>query len=227
MIWDIWVYPDYCLVGRNPPPVDKVNKSHYLQRFILPRWCRISSINSMLLIWGRSHLFGEPTMYTTYWLDTSFGHIKYIKCQPQKALKRMHAEFHILRMRLLWEVGELLLFLWSDGCIFTIMSYTWCGYIFAYARKYVLIFQWLRGFRRSCNFMTRPCVLGHVYTVYCCVHHVIHLDLHQDAWIKQTFVICFVIHTGTYWSHTYKHKCIHNTYTNIYNQIQIQLSCEV
>ena len=103
---------------------------------------------------------------------------------------------------------------------------TLCGYIFAYARKCVVISKWVRGFRRSCNFMTRPFVLGHVYMVHCRVHHVIHLDLHQDAWIKQTFVpsiICFVIHTGTYWAQTYKHKCIH-TYTNT---IKYKYSCHV
>lgn len=60
---------------------------------------------------------------------------------------------------------------------------TLCGYIFAYARTCALIFQWVLGFGRSCNFMTRPFVLGHVYIymVHCRVHHVIHLDLHQDA----------------------------------------------
>ena len=33
--------------GRNPAPVDKYSLSRYLQDFIHPRWCRISSINSI------------------------------------------------------------------------------------------------------------------------------------------------------------------------------------
>ena len=33
--------------GRNPAPVEVGSLSHYLQGFIHPRWCRISSINSM------------------------------------------------------------------------------------------------------------------------------------------------------------------------------------
>ena len=33
--------------GRNPAPVEVGSLSHYLQGFIHPRWCRISSINSI------------------------------------------------------------------------------------------------------------------------------------------------------------------------------------
>ena len=35
--------------GQNPAPVDRYSLSHYLQGFIHTRWCRISSINSMLV----------------------------------------------------------------------------------------------------------------------------------------------------------------------------------
>ena len=35
--------------GRNPAPVEVGSLSHYLQGFIHPRWCRISSINRMLV----------------------------------------------------------------------------------------------------------------------------------------------------------------------------------
>ena len=34
--------------GRNPAPVQVGSLSHYLQGFLHPRWCRISSINSMI-----------------------------------------------------------------------------------------------------------------------------------------------------------------------------------
>ena len=34
--------------GKNPAPVEAGSLSHYLQGFVHPRWCRISSINSML-----------------------------------------------------------------------------------------------------------------------------------------------------------------------------------
>ena len=34
--------------GRNPAPVEVGSLSHYLQGFLHPRWCRISSINSMI-----------------------------------------------------------------------------------------------------------------------------------------------------------------------------------
>ena len=39
--------------GRNPAPVDMVNiiTYHYLEGFVHPRSCRISSINSMLVMW--------------------------------------------------------------------------------------------------------------------------------------------------------------------------------
>ena len=37
--------------GRNPAPVEVGSLSHYLQGFIYPRWCRISSINSMTCNW--------------------------------------------------------------------------------------------------------------------------------------------------------------------------------
>ena len=41
--------------GRNPAPNNRVGGlSHYLQGFIHPRWCRISSINSMMVKMGSS-----------------------------------------------------------------------------------------------------------------------------------------------------------------------------
>ena len=74
---------------------------------------------------ARSHLFGEPTMYTTYWLDTSFGDIKWLyQMSAPKGFQKNACRVHTLRMRLLLyllEVGELLLFLWADGCICTII----------------------------------------------------------------------------------------------------------
>ena len=42
--------------GRNPAPVEVGSSSHYLQGFIHPRWCRISSINRML-VWGKGIFF--------------------------------------------------------------------------------------------------------------------------------------------------------------------------
>ena len=38
----------YCWWFRNPAPVEVGSVSHYLQGFIHPRWCRISSINSSM-----------------------------------------------------------------------------------------------------------------------------------------------------------------------------------
>ena len=38
---------NYTVDGRNPAPVEVGSLSHYLQGFIHPRWCRISSINSI------------------------------------------------------------------------------------------------------------------------------------------------------------------------------------
>ena len=37
--------------GRHPAPVEVGSLSHYLQGFIHPRWCRISSINSTGVVW--------------------------------------------------------------------------------------------------------------------------------------------------------------------------------
>ena len=52
--------------GRNPAPVDRYSLSHYFQGFIHPRWCRISSINSMLvsgrLYMAFQHRFPYPMM---------------------------------------------------------------------------------------------------------------------------------------------------------------------
>ena len=33
--------------GRNPAPVEVGNLFHYLQDYVHPRWCRVSSINSI------------------------------------------------------------------------------------------------------------------------------------------------------------------------------------
>ena len=38
--------------GNNPAPVEVRSLSHYLQVFIHPRWCSISSINSMSTNWS-------------------------------------------------------------------------------------------------------------------------------------------------------------------------------
>ena len=39
--------PSDTVDGRNPAPVEVGSLSHHLQGFIHPKWCRISSINSM------------------------------------------------------------------------------------------------------------------------------------------------------------------------------------
>ena len=46
---DVWPWHSHNTVdGRNLAPVDTVGSlSHYLQWILHPRWCRISSINSM------------------------------------------------------------------------------------------------------------------------------------------------------------------------------------
>ena len=44
--WDAGVFISQTTVGWNPAPVEVGSLSHYLQGFIHPRWCRISSINS-------------------------------------------------------------------------------------------------------------------------------------------------------------------------------------
>ena len=43
--------------GRNPAPVEVGSLSHYLQGFIHPRWCRISSINSRFVKGPKFHQF--------------------------------------------------------------------------------------------------------------------------------------------------------------------------
>ena len=76
-IWDDFVL--FCLVnydtvdGRNPANQLKGSLSHYLQCFMHPRWCRISSINSK----SRLHiqvLRSWSIMYTSFVVGCSCVH---------------------------------------------------------------------------------------------------------------------------------------------------------
>ena len=51
--WPLWMMPlgSYCWWFRNPAPVDAVDIPVFIG-FIHPRWCRISSINSMWVMWA-------------------------------------------------------------------------------------------------------------------------------------------------------------------------------
>ena len=74
--------------GRNPAPVDRYSLSHYLQGFRHPRWCRISSISSILVknarwkmnisLWNghliREHVVSGPHLEIPVWCRLFVSH---------------------------------------------------------------------------------------------------------------------------------------------------------
>ena len=80
-VWNYWDTVD----GQNPAPVEVASFfSHYLQGFIHPRWCTISSINSMFLlgVFSPTHL---KNMSQNGFIFPNFRgeHIKHLKPPPR------------------------------------------------------------------------------------------------------------------------------------------------
>ena len=116
-IWELVIHPDGPTVdGRNPANQLIDSLSHYLQGFIHPRWCRISSINSRW--WNlkcfeikKSLLFSWGFMIQFDW-NTYFFQMGGEKPPPcsifnqKKTMERCDQNFHQTWPRFLWPTGR-------------------------------------------------------------------------------------------------------------------------
>ena len=144
--------------GRNPAPVDSL--CHYLQGFLHPRWCRISSINSSSRGPGPAHCFARGLSGgCRTWLHSSvrspLSHVSSIFCLgvptrnhlqantqqnlPEGICNNIYIYIAIYNYIYIWFHVYILYVVFFDMCK---VPYVLCMlYVCTYVRTYVCIYH--------------------------------------------------------------------------------------